>query len=145
MAKLKETDVTLRVFGKTRDQEFAPIEITQLLNAEPTWSHAIGDLRQKTFDRTGEKIFWNFASWHLSIEKRVPGDLNGQILELLNLLPQDIDIWEYLSKHYHVDIFSGLWLEGGNSGETLESETLLKLGQRKIKLNMDIYADDVED
>ena len=144
MAKLEQTAASFRIFGKTRDQQFDPKAITRLLNVEPTKSHAIGDLNQRAFKRTGAKSFWDFASWHLAVERREPGDLNNQILELLNLLPEDIAVWEYLSENYSVDIFSGLWLNGGNSGEVLESGTLLKLGQRKIELQMDIYADEFE-
>ncbi|GEM_PF-390882 len=141
MGVLKKSVASFRIFGKTRDQQFDPKEITELLGVAPTRSHAIGDLNERYFNRTGQRHFRDFAKWIVSVEYRTPGDLNSQIKELIAMLPDDPNIWRQLHKDYELTVFCGLWLECFNSGQPLDSETLRLLSDRNLCLDLDIYQD----
>ena len=69
-----------------------------------------------------------------------PGNLEGQIRELLAGTTTDLNVWQYLGQSLKVDIFCGLFMDEWNEGETLNPETLKLLGDRGINLALDIYA-----
>ena len=74
--------------------------------------------------------------------RREPGDLDGQIAELLDQLTSDLGVWVDLTSRYRADIFCGLFLVEHNEGISISSETALKIGQRGLKLDLDIYVRD---
>ncbi len=141
MGSLKQTCASFVVSGKSRDQQFAPNEITELLGVEPTRAHAIGDIDEKHFRRTGRQRAKEFAVWRLSSDRLAPGDLNLQIKDMLARLPDDPDVWRQLSAKFRLTMFCGLWMEGFNSGAPFDSETLRLLGERNVDLDLDIYQD----
>ena len=72
----------------------------------------------------------------------MPGDLDGQIVQLLAPLTTDMAVWERLTHSFEADIFCGLFLESMNEGLEISPRTLLAIGQRNLTLGFDIYGTD---
>ncbi len=85
------------------------------------------------------QIIRKSGMWILEADDRVPGDLDGQIQELLGKLPNDLSVLTELSERFQIDIFSGFFMQEGNEGLSLKASTLLALGSRGIELELDIY------
>ena len=128
MAGIGRTVLTLRFFGEDLD----PAELTRLLRAEPTQAESKGDAR-----RSGHVA--KEGSWRLSMEDSVPGDLEDQIRDLFACLTSDLAIWTSLTSLYRGDLFCGLFMQEGNEGLGLEPETLAMIGERGLRLALDIY------
>ncbi|MDQ0839238.1 hypothetical protein QFZ54_003022 [Sphingomonas faeni] len=75
-------------------------------------------------------------------ERREPADLDGQINDLLDGLSDDCSVWRSLSHLFRGRVFCGLFLASGNEGLTLRSETLARLSERGLLLDLDIYGPD---
>ena len=80
--------------------------------------------------------------WQRRIERRAPGDLDGQIGELLAAMADDPRVWRELTATYRADVFCGLFLVEANEGITLSPATLLALGTRALVMDLDIYRTD---
>ena len=72
----------------------------------------------------------------------MPGDLDAQVQELLARVHQDIVVWRELASRFDFDLFCGWFMAGGNEGVELSPATLLALGERGIRLGVDLYAPD---
>ena len=133
MAGIGRTVLTLRFFG----EDLNPAELTRLLGAEPSKTELKGDVRRSGFTAKA-------GSWRLSAEDRQPGDLEEQIRALLTSLTPDLSTWRSLNSRYRGDLFCGLFMQHGNEGLDLEPETLAMIGNRGLRLALDIY-DPVDD
>jgi hypothetical protein len=89
--------------------------------------------------RRGAEKVARTGTWRLVAGKRMPGDLDGQIAELLAGLSDDLSIWADLTARFEADVFCGLFMRGGNEGLCLSAKTLQDLGSRNLPLNLDIY------
>jgi len=78
--------------------------------------------------------------WLRKTSDRSPGDLNGQIAELLGPLSQDLSVWESLADRFRADIFIGLFLADTNEGLTLLPSTMQLAAARRLSLGFDIYG-----
>ncbi|OYX56946.1 MAG: hypothetical protein B7Y86_09375 [Brevundimonas subvibrioides] len=128
MAGIGRTVLTLRFFG----EDLHPAELTRLLGSEPTKSELKGDVRPSGHVAKA-------GSWRLSVEDRAPGDLECQIRNLFAGLTADVGTWTALSSRYRGDLFCGLFMQQGNEGLDLEPETLAMIGNRGLRLAVDIY------
>jgi len=140
MGKLTKSSIGLRVFG----DEVIPEQITSLLGHEPTGSGIKGHPRYPSISPNKPRLA-RTGSWVLSCKDRSPGDLDGQVKEILDLLTNDFKIWKKLSEQYELDMFCGLWLTTYNEGISLSLETLKALSDRHIFIDFDIYHDDGEE
>lgn len=139
MARLNETQATLRFLGDDLD----PDELTRLLGSAPSEGRRRGEAyrsRGARAERTART-----GSWRLRVEKRSPGDLDGQIAELLSPLSRDLAVWRDLSARFQADIFCGLFLDQSNEGIDLSPETLVMIGSRGLTLDFDIYGNSEAD
>jgi len=128
MAGIGRTVLSLRFFG----EDLQPDELTQLLGAQPTQSHIKGDLSPSgRTQRTG--------AWWLRMEDREPGDLEAQVVSLFAGLTDDLAVWADLNARYQGDVFCGLFMESANEGLGLTPEMLLMIGQRGLRLGLDLY------
>jgi len=132
LAVLRTTVVTLRFFGDDLD----PAEVTARLGVEPTSTTIKGDIRPLT---SGSRVASKTSSWLLKAADRSPGDLDGQIEELLARLTPDLAVWRDLSARFAGSLFCGLFMETSNDGDELGPETLAMLGSRGLSLQLDIY------
>lgn len=130
MPELARTTVSLRLFGDALD----PAEITRLLGVEPTGCARMGDTRRTA---SGRAVVARCGSWRL--DAGVPGNLSTQIGALLAALPSDPSIWRELTQRYRCDVFCGLFMREGNEGTELQPHVLSMLGDRGLRLDLDIY------
>ena len=136
MAGIGETTAILRIWGDNLD----PSEVTALLRCDPSESHTkgqqIGTAERPRAAKTG--------AWRLSSTKRIPGDLEDQIVDLLSKVTSDIEVWNTITSRYEVDIFCGLFMAESNEGLSLSAKTLELLGNRGISIGLDIYDPTLE-
>src|SRR6187402_2148886 len=132
MAHIHETTVTLRFFGDDLD----PTEITAQLGRSPT----IGAKKDGVWTTEGgtEKIA-RTGTWRLAAKDRRPGDLNGQVSELLATLNDDLSIWTDLTARFQADVFCGLWMEETNEAISLSVATMKELSARNLRVWLDVY------
>jgi hypothetical protein len=124
--------VTIRVAGDDLD----PDEVTKVLNISPTFAARKGD-RRPSGDRD---IVQGTGIWTLTFSG-TPSEwtLDEAIPILLDKLPADLAVWDRLAEKYDLDVFCGLQLECWNRGFALSPELLLRLAQRHLELDVDIY------
>lgn len=135
MGSLERTEVTLRFIGPSLD----PIALTALLGGSPSVGVAAGGAWITSRGR--EKISKE-GSWRLKATTQRPGNLNIQIAEILDQLTSELDVWTDLASRFRAELFCGLFLKDPNDGVSISSETALKIGQRGLKLDLDIYGVD---
>ncbi|WP_371747736.1 DUF4279 domain-containing protein [Diaphorobacter sp. HDW4B] len=110
--------------------------MSALLGAIPTSAQTKG---QVIVGRTGVARIANSGSWRLESTKREPEDLEAQVFELLDQLTLDCGVWASLGSRFRVGLFCGVFMGSFNDGLVLSPKALLALGQRSIKLELDIY------
>ncbi|MDP2259977.1 MAG: DUF4279 domain-containing protein [Caulobacter sp.] len=133
MAGVDETAVSLGFYG----DDLNPDEITAALGATPTIGVRKGQMWVTS--RGAEKIA-PVGSWRLRADRQSPGNLDRQILDLLNSLNDDLAVWKDLSRRFGGRLFCGLFLATGNEGAVLEPETISAMGARGLRLDLDIYG-----
>ena len=133
MGPIHSSKATLRIFG----DDVVPTEITRLLGYRPTTARAKGETWVGA--KSGKENTARTGNWRLEASVREPEDLDGQVQELLGKLTQDLEVWGALARQFRVDLFCGLFMNGANEGATISPATLAALGNRGIKLSLDIY------
>lgn len=133
MATVRKTRASLRLQG----EELDPDEVTRLLGKVPDTAERRGDVLRIP---SGRERIARWGRWSVSVERRTPGDLDGQIAVLLDGTTNDLELWRRLTSSFDADVFCGLFLTEGNEGLCISPRTLLMLGERGIKLGLDIYA-----
>ena len=131
MPKLRQTSVSLRIFG----DNLVPATISTLMEAEPTDSRVKGE----SVSPTG-KVRQRTGAWFREAADRTPGDLDAQIREILEGLTSDIGVWQELTGRFACDIYCGLFMESEGDGLELQPETIALLGDRGLRLNLQLYA-----
>src|SRR5262249_23076958 len=109
MTAISETHAALRFSGDDLD----PDELSARLGGKPSTFARKGDVIR--FGKTGGERIARTGQWIVSVERREPGDLDGQIGELLSPLSKDLSIWRSLEK-YRPDLYVGLFLQECNEG-----------------------------
>ena len=134
MAVIAETSICLRYFG----DDLVPDALTAALGKAPTKSTTKGETI--TNKATGSVRAARSGSWLYSVERREPGDLDGQIKELFDALTADLAVWRTLAAKYKPDLFVGLFLKESNEGIEIGAECLDILSSRGVSLSLDIYG-----
>ncbi|WP_374538990.1 DUF4279 domain-containing protein [Chitinimonas taiwanensis] len=132
MAHLSRSLASLRIAG----DELIPEEISKLLGAQASHAQRKGQVLQSA----QATRLARFGHWRLQAAETSPEDLDGQVAELLNQLTSDLDVWRDLASRYDIDLFCGWFMREGNEGVSISPSTLQALGERHIKLDLDIYA-----
>ena len=138
MGILHKSAASISFFGDDLD----PAEITAALGAEPTVGVRKGG---HWLTKSGAEKIAPRGSWRMEAERCEPDDLDGQINDLLDGLSNDLPAWRSFSQRYRGRAFCGLFLASGNEGLTLRSETLARLGERGLLIDLDIYGSDMPD
>lgn len=133
MGPVSKSRATLRISG----DDLIPDEVTELLGCKPSFAQAKG--QELVSEKTGNTRTARFGMWRLEAEQRVPEDLDGQISEILSQLNDSQSVWKGISERFDVNLFVGFFMENGNEGCCISSESALKLGERGIELQLDIY------
>jgi Domain of unknown function (DUF4279) len=147
--QLNHSAVSLRIFGDALD----PDEMTALLKCSPTISHRKGDL---IMNRDGAP-YWNehtsrysirkTGMWNLRAPHTEPADIESQMQSLLAQLPNDLDLWNTLSKDLglKVEFFCGFFMYRSNEGLVFSESILKEMAERHIGLGLDVYSPSEED
>ena len=130
MAHLERSLATLRIIG----DDLVPEEISRLLGAVPTSAHVKGQQLSSGVNKRKS------GGWRLDAKVTEPEDLDGQVAELLAQVTSDLSIWDDLTTRFRVDLFCGWFMGSENEGVEVSPKTLLAIGQRGIKLSLDIYG-----
>ena len=134
MAHIHKSAATLRIMG----ENLIPAEITNLLGCEPTHEQTKGQVF--TSKSSGSKRTAKAGIWRLQAKETTPENLDVQIEEIFNKLSSDLDVWESLKTEYDIDLFCGIFMSGSNEGMEISPSSLKLLGERGIKLGLDIYG-----
>lgn len=134
MTALSRTAASLRIFG----QDLDPDEVTNLLGKKPDNAERRGQVIRNP--KSGTERTARRGRWSIKVERRSPGDLDAQIAALLDGTTDDLSKWQKVTSAFDADIFCGLFLEEENEGLVLAPTTLKKLGDRGLRLSLDIYA-----
>ena len=135
IATISKTRVTLRISG----DDLKPDVVTTKLGCFPSKSQTRGEVISTP---AGKKRTATFGMWRLHAEVQKPGDLDVQVSEVLERLTNDLDVWSELSKKYKIDLFCGIFMNEEMEGISVNPDSLLKLGERNILLDLDIYGPD---
>jgi hypothetical protein len=103
------------------DVELDPDAVTAALGCPPTGSASV-------------------SGWQYSVDRREPGDLDGQIREIFGALTDDLSAWRPLAATYKPDLFVGIFLQDENEGIEISAESLRILADRGVSLSLDIYG-----
>jgi hypothetical protein len=138
MAHVQRSVVTLRIGS----DDLIPDEITRLLGATPTHTQIKGE--KFVGGKTGHVRIAKMGMWRLCAKDREPEDIDSQIEEILSQTTSNLAIWRSISEKHEIDLFCGLFLGVSNEGMELSAKSLAALGERGIKLALDIYSGDDE-
>lgn len=134
MSEIYKTAAIVGFYG----DELDPDEITKHLECVPTIGVKKGDTWRTSLNT--EKVA-HTGSWRLKADRRVPGDLDRQINQLLDRATEDLTAWSVFASRFRAVVFCGLFLKNGNEGLSLRPETLLRIGARGLVLDLDIYSE----
>jgi hypothetical protein len=132
MAQLSKSSATLRISG----DDLVPDEVTRLLGTSPTHAQSKGE---PIFTNQGTSRIAKLGMWRLNATVRKPGDLDGQIQEILGQMTTDLSVWTDLHDRYEMDLFCGLIMDSSNEGIIISPVSLRELGSCGIELGLDIY------
>ncbi|MBD2090253.1 DUF4279 domain-containing protein [Microcoleus sp. FACHB-1515] len=129
--------VTLRFFGDRLD----PNSITEVLGVQPTKSCRKGDIfHGKVRDRIEKTGKWIYRS-----DEWKAIHLEDQINQLLDRLPENLDVWHELTANFQADLFCGWSVKRSNPGIFFLPETLKRIVDRGLGFGLDIYFSPEED
>ena len=129
----------LRITG----DDLVPADVTMALGCEPTRSWAKGDTvtsPQRPRPRTARS-----GMWTLEADDTSPGDVDAQVIAILDRLTADERVWGGLRDRYSVNLFCGWFMDRVNEGVSISPEVLSALGMRGILLDADLYGCPVQD
>ena len=86
MAQLSKSAVTFRIGG----DDLIPEEISKTLGVAPTTAQTKGE--KIIGAKTGHVRTAKIGMWRLETANREPGDIDGQIQELLDQMTSDLDV-----------------------------------------------------
>ncbi|PHV18063.1 hypothetical protein CSQ90_07090 [Janthinobacterium sp. BJB303] len=133
MGLLRQSAASLRIFG----DKLQPAEISRMLKCEPTQARVKGEVIKYP---SGRERTMTCRSCFLTADRTEPEDLDGQIKWLMARMTDDLMVWQALTSSCDVDMFCGAFMQSTNDGLSLSPETMLALGSRGIKFDLDIYG-----
>ena len=131
---VSRTTASLRIRGDDLD----PDEITALLRCAPTTSHRKGDI--KVGSSTGKKYIKKSGLWSIAASETAREDLDKKIVDLLDRVTGDTQVWCAINTRFSADVFCGLFMDRSNEGLGISSSTMARLSERGIELKLDIYG-----
>lgn len=120
-----------------RGDDLDPDEVTRLLGREPDIGKRKGEIR--TTPKGGRYRAWT-GVWTRAVAYRAPGDLDGQIAELLEPLTDDLTVWKALAERFDVYLYFGIFIRKPNQAMGLSPTTLRMIADRGIRMDFELYA-----
>jgi hypothetical protein len=134
------THAHLRFHGDDLD----PDDLTARLGAPPELWARKGEVIQSTRSWP-RRIVAKTGRWGIGVAPRKEGDLDGQIREQFGLLTSDLKVWRALAAEYEPHLFVSVFTEKYNEGLEVSADCLSILGERGVKLGLDIYGSSDQD
>lgn len=134
MSVVAETSISLRLFG----DDLVPDVVTAALGKPPSGAETKGEVIINAV--TGQSRVARRGGWRYRVERREPGDLDGQIDELFSALTDDLSVWRALTSRYRADLFVGLFLKESNEAIKISAKSLEILASRGVFIDLDIYS-----
>jgi hypothetical protein len=138
MSALHESAASIGFYG----DDLEPERITASLGAKPTVGVRKGGV---WLTGNGAERVAHTGSWRIVADRCEPADLDGQINDLLDKLSDDLPSWRSFAEEYRGRVFCGLFLASANEGITLRPDTLVRVGERGLLIDLDIYGKDLAD
>jgi Domain of unknown function (DUF4279) len=132
MLHLSRSVAALRISGES----LVPEEVSALLGGIPALARAKG---QEIDIGLGRIRIAKFGQWHFEATSIEPGNLDAQIVEILEQLSDKLSVWSALAQRFDIDLYCGWFMKERNEGIELSPSTLQCLGERGIKLSLEIY------
>lgn len=131
---ISRLSVSVRVASDVLD----PDDITRLMQVQPKFAARKGDQR----DRGGRTVTQRIGIWTFALSERPSPEweLDDAVNALLDRLPADLSIWHELGRVHRLDVFCGLFMGGDNQGADLRPQTLQRLAERGLTLDLDVYG-----
>jgi len=130
-------EIRSKVSLSIRGEKLDPVELTTLLDCEPTVSWKRGE----PIRASGKALPVKSRIGHWRISTDATGDIDQAVMSLFDRLSPTVD-WASLTSRFAVDISCGLWLTGYNQGFGLTIATIKFLSDRGIPIGFDVYHDD---
>ncbi len=124
--------VSLRIWGASLDPDF----LTQQLGVAPTFSAHRGEEVQ----RGARTIVQEVGVWSYRADVPPDTELGEAIGMLLDVFPEDTNLWTELTSTYTTDVFCGVFLQADNQSTRVDEEVLTALGRRGLSVSFDFYA-----
>jgi hypothetical protein len=126
--------LTLRVFG----DDLVPDEISALLGVRPTYAKVKGERLPGRYARVAKTGSWHYTTEFDAASKT---EVDMAINQLLDALTSKLNVWRDLETRFKIDLFCGLFMNGGtgNEGFELTPATLQRLAERGLLTGFDIY------
>lgn len=67
-------------------------------------------------------------------------DVEAQLSTLLDVLTDDLTVWQDLTQRFEVDVFCGMFLDDSNRGFVLSEALVHMLADRNLMIGFDIYG-----
>jgi len=125
-------EIELRVSGDDLD----PDRITRMLGVNPTLSARKGE----AVDVAGVPVTQSTGIWSYSLPASPEWELGDAIDTLLERLPHDPALWESLTGWASAAVVCGLYVHGVDRAAALPPDTLARLSERRLALNLRIRA-----
>lgn len=134
MAVLGRALASLQVGGDDLD----PAAVTARLACDSTDAYARGDViaqQTRLLPRTAPR-----GMWSLFAPETAPADVDAQVSWLVSVTSSDLTAWRWLGERFDVRLFCGWFMSRLNEGLTMSPATLGLLGERGIRLDLDLYS-----
>jgi hypothetical protein len=134
---LQRVSVTLLIQG----DDLVPEELSAMLGT----TAEIGVRKGETFKsrgRPGAIVTAATGMWHVGTGVREQPNIDEQIAELIDSLPEDAGTWHKLTTKFDCYVSVGAWFidDSWTGGFALEPKTLGMLAARGLAVDFDIYA-----
>lgn len=137
MGEIYETAALVGFYGDDLD----PSEITRQLGCEPDVGVSKGG---RWVTSMGAEKIAHTGSWRIKVERSLPGDLDGQINDLLDRGIDNTSVWQSIASRFRGRVFCGIFMNSGNEGLSLRPETMRRIAERGLLLDLDIYGEAVD-
>jgi hypothetical protein len=123
-------EIELRVTGDDLDPE----RITRMLGTNPTRAARKGE----AIDHDGVPVAQRTGVWSYALPASPEWELGDAIDTLLERLPPDPALWEWLAGWAEVVVVCGLYVHDSGRAADLEPDTLAGLAERRLSLRLEI-------